>query len=376
MSSSKNASSKSKNDLAKQNDADRSKLKADNSLNLSSSNPQSNPPSRSRYNPTRSLVIILGVVAMLVGLIYVYPYFSVRFGKQNEVSNSIGQLAQAHVSLEDKVTKLAKQLQELQESKYAQISDSETVKALQDKIEELEQQQKQLSSQALGGLQQREQQLAITLKTLMTRVETLEKLAQARQQQIARIPEVMRIFAVLRDAIHSAKPFEEELLKVIPFLDPNDLHIQQKIKAFSRIAKEGVPSHDELEKDFKVVAKDLRRAAIPSDLPWYSRFIQRLRSLIIIRKDGTSLLGGSAMDEVLSEIKEQLARGDLEAVLVLSDRLPSADLKSYQSWRREIEVRQFADANLTLLESSALEYLLNKNLAEASQNSQDIQQEQ
>src|SRR5690606_380127 len=125
---------------------------------------------------------------------------------------------------------------------------------------------------------------------------------------------------------------------------------------------QGVPKYETLGEEFKVVAKDLRRAVIPSDLPWYSKFVHRLRSLVIVRKDGAPLLGGSETDEVLAEVKEQLAEGDLGAVLVLCVQLPKLDLESYQNWRQAIEVRQFVDMNLSVLESSALKYLLDKRL--------------
>ena len=65
------------------------------------------------------------------------------------------------------------------------------------------------------------------------------------------------------------------------------------------------------------------------------------------------------MDEVLVDIKRELSNHDLGAALALTNKIPEVDLKSYKTWISQAKNRQFINDSFLVLETSALNHLLN-----------------
>ena len=312
-----------------------------------------------KYDPSRALLIILLAVAFFVGLFYIYPYFSSLFGTQNKVMISVDHLDQVYASLETKFKELEKQLDA--HKKQEALLEKEYLDRISQRLEDLEKRHVALDPKVLGSLQKQEKQVVVNLQELLTRVQQLEQLSLDRQKQIARIPEVIHSFTILRDEIQTTKPFEPEMKTIHTFLDPNDVKVQETAQIFSAIAKEGIPSYVQLLDSFKDVARDIRRSTISEEDPWYSRFFQRLRALVVVKKDGTALLGGTAVDDTLSSIKRHLEEKDADDALLEANHFTSADSETFRNWRKALETRVYVEKHLPFLESSALAYALRKN---------------
>lgn len=318
---------------------------------------------------TRSLVKVLAVVGLVVSLVYIYPYLANMFGKQKEVFTSVDQIGQRHILLEEKVATLEQRLAEIQDKLIKEVANKDSLQLLSKRLDVLENQLKGVEHTAVrseGGTRKQDEHLASTLKNLKVRVEGLEQIHAEEQNQLTRIPQVILTFSELRDAILGHKPFVEELNKVIQLVDQNDPAIKDKLVKLKAIAASGVPTYEQLEREFSVLMHDFRHHAIPEDLPWYQKIVHRLRSLVVVKREGEPVAGGSDVDYILSDIHNELIQADLETALNLADKLPGKESQQYTVWRDRAENRVFIDDMYPILETSALTQLMKTKVKEVA----------
>lgn len=325
----------------------------------SSSSPQ-NP--KKQRDATRALVIILAVVAVVVGLVYVYPFFTAMFGKQKEVFTNVDQLGQRVVKLEEELHKTDDKLNEFQATVAKDYAQKDSLELLKHRLDTLEKQQKSLANvrvtKELGGLLKKDAKMSKSLQNLMDRVDSLEKEHALRQIRITKIPSVLREFAKLKELSQSTKPFVVELSNAISLTDPNDPSVKPILPRLKEIAKRGVPSYEQLTHEFSLIVRQLKHQSGPNNLPWYKKFVQRMQSLIVVKKKEGPIFGGSDVDKTLLEIQKELNKRDLGAVLSLTNKLPKFNLKSYNSWLQQVNDLYFLNNSFPILETSALNYLL------------------
>jgi hypothetical protein len=326
---------------------------------------------------TRPLFVILGAVGAVIVLLYVYPFLTTLFGKQKEVFTSVEQLGQSHLSLEEKVIALQKFVHEIPNLPPV-ATHSEP---LMQRMDAMEANQKKVEQELLGaavdGIKKPDQQLIQTLDTLKSRLAVVESKLDSRQQQIAKIPETINLFGKLRVSLQGSKAYAKELQEARVLFDPQDQAMQQRLQSLSVYANTGVKTIGELQVEFKAVAKNLRRLSIPDSWPWYSKFIQRMRNLVVVRKNGEALEGSSSMEEHFAKIQTFLENDNMESALAQADMLPIAGSKAqreykqdpdepvewiesemYNEWRAAAEQRLLIEQSIPIMEAHALAFLL------------------
>ncbi len=303
---------------------------------------------------TKALLVILGAVAAVITLVYVYPFVTTMFGMHKEVFTSVEQLGQRHLELEQKVA----DLQKLVDEKSGQTTDG----ALQKRIDALEANNKKLEQEIVGAsvdamkhTDQKSSQMVEALKNRLDQVET--KLA-AGQQKLSKIPETIGLFEKLRDSMNTSKPFDKALESAKNLFDPQDKEMQQRFESLHSIAVNGTPTIDELRVEFSAVAKDIRRLLIPNDLPWYSKFVQRMRNLVVVRKAGEALQGSSSTEERLAGIQQYLENDNLEGALEAATHLPKVESHVFTEWHDQATHRLLIEQSIPIMEAHALAYLL------------------
>jgi hypothetical protein len=309
------------------------------------------PAGAVKNDMTRAVFVVLGAVAAMVVLIFIYPFLTTLFGKQKEVVTSMEQLGHSHAKLEQKMNALTTQLQTMTEN-------------VSKRLDALEANQKTLEQELIGAsvdAVRKEDQTSV-----LNRLDQLESRLMLRQRQISKIPETIGLFEKLRDQMQAAKPFDGELQAAQSLFDPQDQAMTQRLEMLKSYAAQGVPTMEQLQLEFKNVAKDLRRVSIPEDLPWYSKIAQRLRNLVVIRRQGEPLQGSSTLEDRLGGIQHLLELSNLDGALMEANLLPKLDSEVYNAWRVGAEKRLFIEQSLPILEAHALAYLLAGETPDAS----------
>lgn len=298
---------------------------------------------------TKPLMVILGAVGVVIILIYVYPFAAHLFGKQKEVFTSVEDLGQRHLDLEQKVLALQTKLEEKPMSPESIEKRMDVIEATLNKL--------------VAGSDTAKPGDVQSADSLKKRIDLVEEKLIARQQQIANIPDTIGLFEKLRDSMLYAKPFENELTEAKALFDPKDQDMQMRLQSLQAIAKSGVATVDELQVEFKTVAKELRRLSIPADLPWYSKLVRRLQNLVVVRKNGEALQGTSSVEERIAGIQGLLENGNLEEAIVQAELLPDYDSEAYKDWKIMAAKRQMVTQSLPIMEAHVLAYLLTGDVA-------------
>lgn len=338
---------------------------------------KSNPDARSKGEMTNALFVILGAVAAVVMVVFVYPYLTSLFGKQKEVFTSVEQLGQRHLELEAKVEQLQQKLSQTQsipeelENKVAGLIDS------QKKLEQ------EIIGGAVEGLKGADAQTFEDLSEMKKRMSELESKLANNRERMVKLPEIIHRFEKFSIALQSSKPYEAELQSVIDMFDPLDSKIQKVLQDLSLNSKTGVPIASELALQFKDVIDDIHENAIPKDWPWYSKLSEQAGNLFAVSKKDVTISTQTPLDDVFLKIVNLLNQNKIDECVLLAKRLPEffgyqqkrrynkddqkLDSKVYSSWLDKLEKRQFIQQTIPVMEAHVLGFALMGQIQEKQQ---------
>ncbi|KIL97978.1 hypothetical protein CCC_01039 [Paramagnetospirillum magnetotacticum MS-1] len=186
--------------------------------------------------------------------------------------------------------------------------------------------------------------------------ERLEQLDQnVRELQSKRSSAAALLLAVgqLREAAAAGRSFESEwrAARVLAGEDSESLALLDGLKPF---AGTGIASRATLAQRFETLAPALIRAEIlPEGDGWWRRTLDRLLSLVTIRREDGAALGQNAA-AIIGRAQAAISRDDPAGALAELEGLSAGPAQAAQSWITEARARQSADKALSQLTAQAL----------------------
>ena len=199
--------------------------------------------------------------------------------------------------------------------------------------------------------------LSRTLTRLSERVTTLEGADPFRAEAAASARATVLAVAQLRETARTGAPFRRELdaLKAVAG-GRDDLIAEAAI--LERHAETGVPNLASLRDRFGAVASDaLRPGAEDDDADWIDRTLQRVRSLVLLRRVGAAADPGS-VDGILYRAEKHLKAGSLATAVDLLSRLDGTQRAAVDAWLRDARARLAVEQSLVALHVHAVSLLV------------------
>lgn len=183
---------------------------------------------------------------------------------------------------------------------------------------------------------------AAAVLRLADRVEKAE--AEMRELQAKRSSAVAQLLAVgqLREALARAMPYDNELRALLALAgsDPEVVSVTQPLKAR---AIAGIPTAPTLVGRFHRLAPDLVRAQVlPTEQSWWRQTLDRLTSLVTVRREDGEAAGDSAA-AIVARVEARLAEGDLEHAAAEAAGLKHAAAEIAAPWLADVQARLIAD---------------------------------
>ena len=200
---------------------------------------------------------------------------------------------------------------------------------------------------AIAQLQRTSADSAAVLR-LSDRLEKLE--AEMREVQARRSSAVAVLLAVgqLREALARAMPYDDEwrALQALAGRDPEVVTALAPLKARAEI---GIPTAPTLIGRFHRLAPDLVRAQIlPPDQSWWRQTLDRLTSLVTVRREDGEAAGSGAA-AIVARVEARLAEDDLEAAVAEAGGFADAAGEIAAPWLADAQARLAADKAASVL---------------------------
>ncbi|MGE4281559.1 MAG: uroporphyrinogen-III synthase [Magnetospirillum sp.] len=211
--------------------------------------------------------------------------------------------------------------------------------------------QPQVPAKLVGEVEEMGKQLAEVKRTsadaaaVLRLADRLEKIeAELRDIQAKRSSAVAVLLAVgqLREALSRAMPYDAELRALLA-LAGNDPEVVSQTQPLKARAELGIPTQTTLVARFHRLAPDLVRAQVlPADQSWWRQTLDRLASLVVVRReDGDAAGSGSAA--IVARIEARLAEDDLEHAADEAAGLQDTAAEVVAPWLDDARARLVAD---------------------------------
>lgn len=200
--------------------------------------------------------------------------------------------------------------------------------------------------------------LMTSLTAMSRRLESLESAASRPALSPEPVQGSALVLAVgqLREALNKSGPFSATLnsVRVVGGADPL---IVSELEVLAPLAATGVATKNRLIAMFDVAAAEAARAAIaPEGSGWIDRTVQRLASVVTIRREGANVEGNSAQ-AILARAEARLVARDLEGADKALAALTGAPAAAMAVWRNELAARISAEGALDRLNHHAIQLL-------------------
>ncbi len=245
-------------------------------------------------------------------------------------------------------------LQQLSE-RFAKLEESgEAVENLLQRISQLEK-----SRAALGeNIAAETSQISGALDGISERVGALERTGSLIDKRIAGAPATVVAIGQLREALRGPAPFARELqeLREAAGDDPSMENILSRLDPY---ADSGIPPLASLRGRFDEVAGKIAGAAMTREGDgWFERALNRLSSLVTVRRTGDSAPADSA-DSVLARAETGLKKGDLMAAVKALEGLDGSSAEAAAPWLAGARSRLAAEKAMASLHVIAISLLTN-----------------
>ena len=200
--------------------------------------------------------------------------------------------------------------------------------------------------------------LKTALATMSLRLESLEAAASRPAPAAEPVRGSALVLAVgqLREALGKPGPFPATL-DSLRAVGGNDPVVTSALQVLAPLAATGVATKNRLIVTFDVAAAGAARAALaPAGSGWIDRTVQRLASVVTIRREGADVEGDSAQ-AVLARAEARLAVGDLEGASTTLAGLTAEPAAAMAAWRDSAASRIAADGALDRLGRHAIQLL-------------------
>lgn len=183
---------------------------------------------------------------------------------------------------------------------------------------------------------------AAAVLRLSDRVEKVETALRDVQTQRSSAAALMLAVGQLREALSKAMPFDAEL-RAVKALAPQDAELTPALEALKPRAVSGIPSFPTLAGRFHSLAPELVRAQVlPDQQSWWRQTLDRVATLVVIRREDGDAAGQSAAALVV-RAEARLTEGDLAGAVVEAGRLEAGAAETVAPWLADARARLAAD---------------------------------
>ncbi|PIW26433.1 MAG: hypothetical protein COW30_15310 [Rhodospirillales bacterium CG15_BIG_FIL_POST_REV_8_21_14_020_66_15] len=231
----------------------------------------------------------------------------------------------------------------------------ESLKALADRLAELEQDAAKGSAAAPAAAGP-DPELKSALETMAARLKRLERETDGKDAGDAAARAIVLAVAQLRDALREGRPFAADLEALKAIADGRPA-IAQSVSALAPQAAHGVPSLAVLRTRFASLAGPIVTAAGAADGDgWLAEAAAKLASLVTVRRVGDAAPEGS-VDALVARVDALLAAGDLSSAVETLKLLTGKAGEVVAPWLKAAEARLAAEKAVANLHVHALSLL-------------------
>lgn len=194
---------------------------------------------------------------------------------------------------------------------------------------------------------------AATVLRLSDRLDKAEAELRAVQAQRASGAAVLLAVTQLRLAVDQALPYDTEL-RAVAALAPQDDNVARDLAQIQPRAATGIPPRPILTDRYLSLEPAIVRAeALPAGQGWWRTALDRLASLVLIRREDGAAAGNSAA-AVTARIRARLAANDLAAAVTEADALTAGPAETIAPWLADARARLTTDAALSDLSAHVI----------------------
>jgi hypothetical protein len=165
------------------------------------------------------------------------------------------------------------------------------------------------------------------------------------------------VLAVLqvREALRSSAPFSEDLSHLKELVTDRP-EIKKSIAVLEPHMKTGIPTLAILTRKFESIAPSIIRANQDAiDRGWIDQTLDRLSSLVSIRKSGSNIKGND-VEAIVARAEENLRSADIPAALKVLETLPEKSREAAKNWVRSAKIRLSAERAIASLHVLAVAF--------------------
>jgi hypothetical protein len=188
---------------------------------------------------------------------------------------------------------------------------------------------------------------------LAERLEAMDLTVRELQSRRSSAAALLLAVGQLREAVASGRPFEAEwrTARVLAGDDGESLALLDQLKDS---AVSGIATRAILVSRFEALAPALIRAEIlPEGEGWWRRTLDRLLSLVTIRREDGAAMGANVA-AIIGRAQALVTRGDIAAALAELDHLSTGPAEAAATWVAEAKARQGAEKVLSQLTAQTL----------------------
>ncbi|MGB0934455.1 MAG: hypothetical protein ACPGXY_00130 [Alphaproteobacteria bacterium] len=322
-----------------------------------SSKPTTQPKNSNHNN---SILMIIGLVTVIAGIVFVYPYAQKMFGKQREVFTNVDQLGQSHVQLRERVDKFEKQWQEFEDNRLGKFAETKAIEAIDKRLDDLQESVKKTQADltvlvnSKASAEKLSDDDAAVVVQLRARVDMLQKQQQSFRQSLSKFPELIGALGDLKAAARTALPFSLQLGIVLNFVDRNKQDQLPNLALVEQVAVQGVPSNKELLfklKNLSLPTQADRAAHSQDEDGLWGEVLKSAKKLV--KKKGTR-----SRDAIKQPLSLALKRRDYPRALAYIRGLDESLRNAFSGLESQINTRLIVETFIPKLEQHALAQIL------------------
>ena len=198
--------------------------------------------------------------------------------------------------------------------------------------------------------------LSPAINDLSQRLSALEEVKAKAQESVASAPGMILAVGQLREALRTQRPFVASLDSIKAFAG-EDATLLGAIEVLEPFAAGGLPTVVGLRKAFDDLAPQIMRAVVtPQGDSWVDQTVNRLASVVSVRKTDGSLAGDSTA-AIVAEAEAALAAGNLAGAVTALEGLSDGPAKAAASWMESAGTRLKAEEALDTLQMRAIKMM-------------------
>ena len=179
--------------------------------------------------------------------------------------------------------------------------------------------------------------------------------ADLREVQERRSSAAAQLLAIgqLRAAIDQALPFDAEW-RAVKALDGGDAEVERLLAPLKALAPAGIPTRATLTDRFgRLEPAIIRAEALPPGEGWWRQSLNRLMTLVTIRREDGEAEGDAAA-AVVARLSARLAANDFAAAIAEAPHFSEGSAAVVKPWLDDARARLLADQSLSELTAQAV----------------------